>query len=169
MIYAVLQRTNQRKRGIERLVVVENPITAIAQLQALPAFEDEEIDWQLEDMVEIPDEIDAANHYVYDTETGTFEPAQPERQIFLTRLQLLNRLLPQEKVLLIRPDKVSGLSDEIEIALSIFATEIQLAEEINLDDPAIVQGLTMLEQAGLIGAGRGQQIRGLDATSVGDE
>ena len=79
------------------------------------------------------------------------EPVAPAVRS-LTKREYLGRFTQAERVAIRTAAKQSA---ELEDYLELLA----LSEDINLDDPDLVLGLTMLEGTGLITAGRAAEIR----------
>lgn len=160
MRFAIIETATN---DVAQVIDIDFDAQNIDALKQHEAFADEAFTQDTHYMIEVPDDYDGALA-TYNPSTGEFEAPEvvETRNAVVTRLQLIQRLQQQEKALLIRPDKVQGLTDEVEIALSIFAEEIKLANEIDLDDPEIVAGLEMLEQTGLIASGRANEIRGVE-------
>lgn len=157
MRYVIIDNTG----AITHIIHSTDAISSLEQLRAMPAFADEVIDFSYNQVILLPGDSNIDGSEIYNAATGEFEQPPASRQAIITRLQLMQRLNAGEKALLIRPDKVTGMTDDVEIMLSVFAEQIKMANEINLDDPEIVSGLTALEAAGLIAAGRADEIREL--------
>lgn len=164
MKYAIISHKGKDgKHSIERLLDINEAVNSVAQLQALPAFSDETLDFTWAQVITVPADVDVDSTKLYNATTGTFEDAPPQRNPIITKLQLLRLLNQQEKALLFAPQTVPDLPQEAQVLLTIFAQEIKVATEINLDDAGLVQGLGYLEQNGLIAAGRANAIRGVSA------
>lgn len=159
-MYAIISKTaTNGKHTIERLIHVEETITSIAQLQALPAFADETLDFTMEQVID----VDSLNgDELYNPATGEFEAPPPPRKHILSKLELIQRLTPQEQVLLFFPDDAEGVPAAARMPLKLFAKQIELANFIDVDREDTVAGLQQLEQLGLLAAGRVAAIRGLD-------
>jgi hypothetical protein len=82
------------------------------------------------------------------------EPAAPARRV-VTRLAFRNRFTPAEKTAI-----YAAAASAEGLAIRIFLDDLQAAEEIDLDDSALAEGLALMEAAGLIGAGRAAEISG---------
>lgn len=83
-------------------------------------------------------------------------PSDYPANAVLTRLQFMRRFSDAERAA-IRAARDSGRSQD----LLDFWELLQLASQINVNDPDIQSGVVMLEQAGLIGTGRIKQITAL--------
>lgn len=161
MIYAVLSPAKNNRRAVSMLLDVDTPITSMNDIMQLPAFAGQTLDWGLDDIVLMPDSLALDKVWHYDVTAKQFAEAPPPRNPIITKLQLFKRLNDQELALLIRPDKVANLPEAAEIRLSIFLAQIREAQEIDLDDETLVNGLNELEQSGLIAPGRAKAIRGI--------
>ena len=74
---------------------------------------------------------------------------QPQRTI--TKLEYLRRFTTDERVAI----RAAAASNPV---LADYLQLMELAQEINLDDPDTVAAVAMLEQAGLIAAGRAAEV-----------
>jgi hypothetical protein len=83
--------------------------------------------------------------------TEPTEPALARRT--LTRLGVRNRFTAAEKTAI-----YAAAATPEGLAIRIFLDDLQAAEDVALDDPALAQGLALLETAGLIGPGRAREI-----------
>jgi hypothetical protein len=84
------------------------------------------------------------------------EPAAPIPTEFkprriLTRLAFRNRFTAEEKATLYTVAKEN-------VIIQIFLDDLQAAEEVDLDDMALVAGIDLLETSGLIDKGRAAEI-----------
>lgn len=79
----------------------------------------------------------------------SFAPKSTSRK--LTKLQYLRRFTQQERINI---RNAAGSSPELYDYLAM----LELAEEIDLDDPDTVGAVNMLEMIGLIGAGRADEV-----------
>lgn len=75
----------------------------------------------------------------------------PKASRTITRLAFTRRLTNDELAAIYGAAKSS-------ILLEVWLDKFKLAEEINLDDPEIVQGLYGVEQMGLLAAGRAAEV-----------
>lgn len=73
------------------------------------------------------------------------------RQTILSRLHFMNRFTDAEMAGIYTAAKSS-------VQVEIWLEKFRLASEINLDDPRTVAGVQALEAAGMIGAGRAEEI-----------
>jgi hypothetical protein len=78
-------------------------------------------------------------------------PPPPPRQSILTKLEYLRRFTQDERVAIRNAAKVNAVLED-------YMALLDLAQEINLDDPDTIAGVQMLEAAGLLNAGRAQEI-----------
>lgn len=78
-------------------------------------------------------------------------PVEPTPQRQLTKLQYLRRFTQQERINI---RTTAGASPELFDYLAM----LELADEINLDDPDTVAAVTMLEMVGLIAEGRAAEV-----------
>lgn len=160
MIYAILAPYDGIKRPIRQLLDVDAPLSSLADVKALNIYTEEEITWQFEDMIAMPNDIELNKDWVYNTETAEFEATQP-RQPILSKLALIQRLEESEQILLFFPDDAPNVPAEAKLPLKLFAKQIELANYIDVDRPDTVAGLQRLESLGLLAAGRVNAIRGL--------
>jgi hypothetical protein len=99
----------------------------------------------------------AKTYAVVDTDTGkllkvtTKDPDIPNPSRIMTHLAFMKRLTTEERV------AISSLEDSQPL-IRDWAKMFSMAEEINLDDPDLVQGLYGLEQMGLLAAGRAAEV-----------
>ncbi len=158
MRYAVIdKKTNiNNKYAIKQIIVTEEQVVSIADLQVLPGFNGDVIDFTMAELIEITDSI--TGEEFYNPVTKQFDP--PRKHI-LTKLELIQRLTPTEQVLLFFPDDAQNVSAEAKMPLKLFAKQIELANFIDLDRPDTVAGLEQLEQIGLLEHGRVLEIRGI--------
>lgn len=91
---------------------------------------------------------DILEHYQWDSETLGFVP---KVQRTLTKKEFLKRLTPEEYSAIKTAAATNGTVD-------YYWQLFMLAEEVNLDDPDTVGGLTLLVYAGLIANDRVPQI-----------
>lgn len=147
------------KKNIERVIHVGETITSIEQLQALPVFADETLDFTLE---QLKDAQGLSGDELYDVATGQFEAPPPPRKHILSKLELIQRLNATEQALLFFPDEVENVPPAAKMPLKLFAKQIELANFIDVDREDTVAGLQQLEQLGLLAPGRVAAIRGLD-------
>jgi len=99
---------------------------------------------------------DAPDHfdlYPLDTYNHTLVPdvASPPPERIITKLEYLRRFTSNERIAI----RTAALSNAV---LNDYMALLELAQEVNLDDPDTVSACQMLEQAGLIGAGRAAEI-----------
>ncbi|MPV86909.1 hypothetical protein [Ostreibacterium oceani] len=103
---------------------------------------------------------------------GVFTAAPPPRSVTISKHAFFARLTMPEKMLLIAPDNVGDMPNmpqlpiEATVMLKVFAKEIELAADIDLDHPALVGGLNQLESMGLLQTGRADEIRGVSDTDA---
>ena len=69
----------------------------------------------------------------------------------ITKLEYLRRFTTDERVAIRAAASANAVLDD-------YLKLMELAQEINLDDPDTIAAVQMLEQAGLIAAGRAQEI-----------
>jgi len=79
------------------------------------------------------------------------EENAPEPQPVLTRLAFRNRFSYAEKVAIYEAAASAA-------AVRVFLDDLRAAEEIQLDDAATIEGVRALEKAGLLAAGRADEI-----------
>lgn len=93
---------------------------------------------------------------VMDTDTGqlvsvsTDPPAAPRSRI-LTRLAFMRRFTDAELATIYTAEEQS-------VVLKVWMDKFRVAEEISLDDPEIISGVTALEQMGILAAGRAAEV-----------
>lgn len=99
------------------------------------------------------DLVGATARLLGDGEVPNFvpEPFQP-RETILTQLAFLRRFTAQERI------AIRSSSDPVIID---FLHLVNLAQDVNLDDPDTADGLAYLEAQQLIAQGRAAEIRGL--------
>ena len=83
--------------------------------------------------------------------SNIWNQAQNPTPRIVTKLEFMRRLTQNERVELYTAEK----SD---IHVSVWMDMFRLAQEINLDDPDLIQGLQLFELAGLITTGRSAEI-----------
>ena len=89
-----------------------------------------------------------------DDEVPNYAPEpSPPRETILTQLGFLRRFTAQERI------AIRASTDPVIID---FLHLVNLAQDIELDDPDTVAGLAYLEAQQLIAAGRADEIRGLE-------
>ena len=76
--------------------------------------------------------------------------AEPASRV-LTKTQYMNRFYDQELINIYSAAKVS-------VAVQVWLERFNAATEIDLDSPNVITGLQAMEAAGLIGAGRANEI-----------
>ena len=69
----------------------------------------------------------------------------------ITKLEYLRRFTPKERI------AIRDAAEQIAV-LADYLKLMELAQEINLDDPDTVAAVQMLEQSGLIAAGRAAEV-----------
>lgn len=69
----------------------------------------------------------------------------------ITKLEYLRRFTPKERIAI-------RAAAEQDAALTDYLQLMELAQEINLDDPDTIAAVQMLEQSGLIAAGRAAEV-----------
>lgn len=89
------------------------------------------------------------------------EPAVDPATRILTKLEFRRRFTMSERITL--DAAVAGLNPllpaEVVAGLRTMQKDLELAEQIDLDDADVIYGLGVLEQIGLIAAGRADEIR----------
>lgn len=164
MKYAIISKTaTNGKHSIERYLDISETVTSLPELQALPAFADEVLDFTWAQVIEVPKSSDFNDIGLYDATTGVFEPAPEPRQNILSKLELIQRLTPAEQTLLFFPDDAVGVPAAAKMPLKLFAKQIELSNYIDVNSLETVAGLEKLESLGLLAQGRVAAIRGLDA------
>ena len=99
------------------------------------------------------DLVGATARLLGDGEVPNFAPEPPQpRETILTQLAFLRRFTAQERI------SIRASSDPMVVD---FLHLVNLAQEINLDDPDTADGLAYLEAQQLIAQGRAAEIRGL--------
>lgn len=86
--------------------------------------------------------------YTWDTESCSFQVV-PKRVI--TKLEYMNKFTDVELATIYTLAKTN-------VGIEIWLEKFKLASDINLDDVRTIGGVTALEQAGIIGPGRAQEI-----------
>lgn len=159
-MYAIISKNVvDGKHTIERLIHTDIAFTSVEQLQAMPAFADETLDFTMSQVIDVDN---LAGDELYNPATGEFEAPPPPRKHILSKLELMQRLTSQEQVLLFFPDDAEGVPAAAKMPLKLFAKQIELANYIDVDREDTVAGLHQLEALGLLGEGRANTIRGLD-------
>ena len=82
--------------------------------------------------------------------------AEPERSI--THLAFRRRFTLAERIAIDNAPDSGLLPAEAAAALRTMSKDLELAQEINLDDPDVAYGLGFLEQLGLLSRGRAEEI-----------
>ena len=98
--------------------------------------------------------VDAGNSPTLGAEQAT-DPAVR----LLTKLGFRRRFTLMERVAVDAAPGNPAFPDNVRAILLTMATDLSMAEEINLDDADVISGRTLLEQLGVIASGRAAEIR----------
>lgn len=100
---------------------------------------------------EAPVEWNGMEFSTHDHVTVAQQPVAPNGPRTMTKLEYLRRFTVEERV---------GIraAAEQNAVLADYLALMELAQEINTGDPDTIAAVTILEQAGLIAAGRAQEI-----------
>lgn len=85
--------------------------------------------------------------------TPPADPPRPKDKRLFTHLEFMRRLTDEELAMIYGAARQSP-------ALEVWLEKFKMAREISLDDPEIVQGVTVLEQMGLLAEGRAAEVLG---------
>ena len=110
-----------------------------------------DMQWRDGDVVECPEHIDYGWRYKNGEWLEPSPPAPKPQSRILTRLEYMNQFTDAELAAIYTAAKSVV---EIEIWLEKF----KVTTEVDIDDPRTVSGVQALEGAGLIAAGRAQEI-----------
>ena len=91
-------------------------------------------------------------------ELGVEQIADPSLRL-LTKLGFRRRFTLAERVAVDAAPGNPAFPGNVRAILLTMATDLSLAEEIDLDDADVISGLTLLEQLGVIASGRAAEIR----------
>lgn len=101
---------------------------------------------------EMAQEVNGFDLIDYDhTEYTPDEPAHTATSRTLTKLEYLRRFTTEERVTIREVAKTNPVLED-------YLAMLELAEEINTGDADTIAAVTMLEQVGLIGAGRANEV-----------
>ncbi len=77
----------------------------------------------------------------------------------VTKLAFRRRFTLAERVAMDAAPTNPAIAPEFQSILRTMAKDLELAQEIDLDDPDVIAGLDLLEQLGIIAAGRAAEVR----------
>lgn len=159
----VNQNHKDNLHSIKHFLHLSKEVASIADLQALPAFANDALDFEWSQVIQVPEGVEIVGTELYNSVTGEFEPVSEPRNSIISKLQLLQRLTVAEQALLFFPDDNPDLPNEVKMGLKVTAKQIEMANFIDLDREDLIAGLNYLVSLGVITAQRVDEIRGISA------
>lgn len=105
----------------------------------------------------------------WDFTTKSWQALPEPRQTLFSKHAFFDRLTMNEQMMLVAPDDITEIPTQAKPLLKLFAKRIEIADQIDLDLPIIVQGLAQLEQFGLLAPGRAAEILGLEQSDLNEK